>query len=403
MESAGLSEELKHPVILPKKGHVTTLIIRDAHERTAHGGRGITLCELRNRFWIINANSATRFYISRCVACRRLRSKPSEQKMADLPLDRITPEGPFLHCGVDYFGPFLILERRKELKRYGVILTCLASRAVHIETANSLDTDACINALRRFIARRGSVRVLRSDNGTNLVGSERELKQALKELCHEKISETLKREYDADWITWRRNPPTASHMGGVWERQIRTIRAILAGLLRDQGHALDDESFRTFMTEVESIINSRPLTYISDDPDDPEPLTPNHILTMKSKVMMPPPGAFQRADIYLRKRWRRVQYLANVFWTRWRKEYLTNLQGRPKWCRVKRNMKVGDIVLMPEDNVPRGQWRLARIVKVYPDKRNQVRSVQIKTSGSLLDRPVNKLILLFEKEDQNDI
>ena len=256
MESAGLSEELKHPVILPKKGHVTTLIIRDAHERTAHGGRGITLCELRNRFWIINANSATRFYISRCVACRRLRSKPSEQKMADLPLDRITPEGPFLHCGVDYFGPFLILERRKELKRYGVILTCLASRAVHIETANSLDTDACINALRRFIARRGSVRVLRSDNGTNLVGSERELKQALKELCHEKISETLKREYDADWITWRRNPPTASHMGGVWERQIRTIRAILAGLLRDQGHALDDESFRTFMTEVESIINS---------------------------------------------------------------------------------------------------------------------------------------------------
>ena len=152
-KSSGLSEELKHPVILPKKGHVTTLIIRDAHERTAHGGRGITLCELRNRFWIINANSATRFYISRCVACRRLRSKPSEQKMADLPLDRITPEGPFLHCGVDYFGPFLILERPKELKRYGVILTCLASRAVHIETANSLDTDACINALRRFIAR----------------------------------------------------------------------------------------------------------------------------------------------------------------------------------------------------------------------------------------------------------
>ena len=165
-------EDFKHPVILPKKSFIVQLVIRDAHKKVAHAGRGITLNELRSRYWIINANSVVRHFISKCVECRHLRGTTGEQKMADLPEERITSAPPFTYCGVDLFGPFQIKQGRKEVKRYGVLFTCLTSRAVHIETADSLETDSFINALRRFIARRGPLREIRSDQGTNIVGAQ---------------------------------------------------------------------------------------------------------------------------------------------------------------------------------------------------------------------------------------
>ena len=395
-----LEEEIKHPVIIPRRGHFTDLIIRHTHENTAHGGRGLTMNELRNRYWIINGNSAVRYYISKCVKCRRLRARVNEQKMADLPKERGASAPPFTFCGVDYFGPFSVKEGRKEVKRYGVVFTCMASRAVHIETAVSLETDSFINALRRFIARRGPVREIRSDRGTNLVGAEKELNLALKEMNHEEIQKSLLRHNTSWCITWKRNPPTASHMGGVWERQIKSIRSILSALIREHSKMLDDESLRTLLVEVECIINSRPLTFPSSDPNDLDPLTPNHILTMKAKVVMPPPGCFQRSDMYLRKRWRRIQYLANLFWSRWRKEYLQSLQKRSKWSDVERNLHVGDVVLIMDDKVPRNHWMMARVVVVYPDSKGLVRSARVKTSFSELDRPISKLVLLLANEDQ---
>ena len=118
----------------------------------------------------------------------------------------------------------------------------------------------------------------------------------------------------ADWIIhWKQNPPAASHMGGVWERQIRSVRSILSALMREYGHALDDESFRTLLTEVECIINSRPLTVPSSEPGDLDPLTPSHLLTMKSKVVLPPPGDFQKADVYLRRRWKEFSICPTSF------------------------------------------------------------------------------------------
>ena len=235
------AKEFKHPVILPKKDHITTLVIRYAHEKMAHAGRGITLSEIRSNYWIINANSAVRGYITNCVNCRKYRGIGGQQKMADLPKCRITPEAPFTYCAVDFFGPFLIKEGRKELKRYGAIFTCLSSRAVHIETANSLETDTFINVLRRFVARRGPIREIYSDQGTNLMGAERELKQASENLDDDKLQHYLTTKCNADWvIKWRRNPPAASHIGGAWERQIRTIRSILRPLMHEHGHTIDD-------------------------------------------------------------------------------------------------------------------------------------------------------------------
>ena len=173
---------------------------------------------------LIKVNTAVRHVISKCVFCRRNYSRPNEQKMADLPKNRISPAPPFTYTGVDYFGPFIIREGRKEVKRYGALFTCLVSRAVHIEVVSSLESNSFILALRCFIARRGPVREVRSDNGTNCVGVGNELLQAIEEIDHEEIRVKLLKE-NIDW--WIFNPSAASHMGGVWERQIRTTRKIL--------------------------------------------------------------------------------------------------------------------------------------------------------------------------------
>ena len=135
--------------------------------------------------------------------------------MAGLPNDRTLDGPPFTNCGIDMFGPFLIKEGRKELKRYGALFTCLDSRAIHIECTCSMDTVSFIQALRQFIARRGNIRVLRSDNGSNFVRAQKELGNVFKEMDHQKIQYFLQ-NIDTDYIIWHRNPPASSHMGGVW-------------------------------------------------------------------------------------------------------------------------------------------------------------------------------------------
>ena len=190
------------------------------------------------------------------------------KKMFDLPPDRGSMAPPFTFTGIDFFGPFIVKQGRKELKHYGVIFTCLASRAVHIETAKSLDTDSFIHSLRRFLARRGPVTQIRSDNGTNFIGAQRELRAALDEMKDDVVKRMLMKQN----IQWIFNPPAGSHFGGIWERQIRTVRKVLSQLSREFGDQLDEESFRTLMCEVEAIVNSRPLTSISTDIDDKNPL-----------------------------------------------------------------------------------------------------------------------------------
>ena len=416
IKRANVPLELKNPVILPRKGHVTEMIIRYYHNKVSHMGRGITHNEIRQRgYWIIGGSSAVSHVISRCVERKRKRGHLLNQKMEDLPQDRLEEVPPFTYCGVDFFGPFAIKEKRSIVKRYGVIFTCLGSRGVHLETANSLTTSSFINALSRFLNRRGPVRNIRSDQGTNFVGASNELKNALKEMDEEKISAYL-HENSCEWIPFQFNVPHASHMGGVWERQIRTVREAIQSTLMKAGDQLDDEAFRTFITEAENIINSRPLS-VSNlcSPDAPEPLTPNHLLTMKSKIVLPPPGNFQREDLYCRKQWRRVQFLTNEFWSRWRQEFLQNLQTRQKWIHPKRNVKINDIVISKEDSGIRNQWPLARVYEVYPSEDGQVRKCKILMGDKSLDnhgkrqskpvylqRPVHKLVLLLAAGDQEE-
>ena len=185
---ADLNDETKFPIILPRDGHITKLLVQHFHEACLHQGRTTTLNEIRSHgYWIIGGTSSVSCYILSCVRCRKLRSSPQSQKMSDLPEDRLHQVPPFTYCAVDYFGPWIIKEKRKELKRYGVLFTCMASRAIHLEAAHSLETDSFINALRHFICHQGPIRQMRSDQGTNFVGVKKELKEALGELDHDKI------------------------------------------------------------------------------------------------------------------------------------------------------------------------------------------------------------------------
>ncbi|XP_074656689.1 uncharacterized protein LOC141909905 [Tubulanus polymorphus] len=187
-----LSESSKHPIILPKNGHITDLIVRFYHDIYAHRGREYTLSKIRLKFWVVNGKSAVWRTISKCINCRKRNAKLSQQKMSDLPPDRVSPDKPpFSFVGLDYFGPFLVKRGRVREKRYGCIFTCLASRSVHLEVCHSLDTDSFISGLRRFIARRGQPEKIRSDNGTNLVGGQRELKDAINNWNQDKIQEFL--------------------------------------------------------------------------------------------------------------------------------------------------------------------------------------------------------------------
>ena len=211
LSRAAMPEEVKHPCILPKGHVVTRLILQEIHENKGHTGRNGMLSQFRQKYWATGANSTARSIVNRCVICRRQYGKAQHQKMADLPQDRVVPDdAPFTKVGVDYFGPFEVKVGRSMVKRYGIIFTCLTTRAIHLEVGDSLNTDSCINAIRRFISRRGQVQEIRSDNGSNLVSAQKELRAEINKWNQSKIANACLQKQ----VQWIFNPPTGSHFGG---------------------------------------------------------------------------------------------------------------------------------------------------------------------------------------------
>ena len=393
--------EVSHPVILPRDSQYSLLVVRECHEKIQHQGMMFTMHRVRDEgYWVIGLRGKASRVVRQCAKCIRKRGIPQAQRMADLPAERLEPSPPFTYCGVDCFGPFPVKDGRKEAKRYGLIVTCLASRAVHIEMLVDMSTDAFMMALRNVIALRGDIRLIRCDQGTNFVGASRELKRALNEMDPGSISYKLL-ELNCEF---KFNPPAASHRGGVWERQIRTIRSVLSSMLSST-RPLSSDALRTFLYEAAAIVNSRPLSVESlEDSNSPVPLSPNSILTQKHSAILPPPGVFVEADLYVRQRWRAVQLHANEFWRRWRRSYLASLQSRRRWQDEKENLKQGDVVILTDEQVERSLWRLAKVIEAIPDQDGLVRTVRLlvapaKDSASAatpteLVRPVQKLILL---------
>ena len=386
----------KHQVILSNKHPISDLIIRHTHETHHHFGRNATLSHIRERYWIVKGRSKVKKMLKDCFVCKRETIKTKHPIMADLPKERVdVGSHTFENVGVDYFGPIFVKQNRKtrrtsgQAKRYGCVFTCMTTRALHLELAGDLSTDSFILALRRFRARRGNPRLIRSDNGTNFVGAEREIREALSRWDQNKIRKELS-NYN---IEWKFNPPLAPWMGGAMEAMVKLTKKALRSTIKER--VLTEEALHTFLLEVESTINSRPITPLSDDINDFEALTPNHFLLGRPSLNIP---IVEETQYNLRSKWQKVQSCFDLFWKRWIKEYLPTITERAKWRHPIRNIKEGDLVVVGEKDVPRYRWPLARVVTVVTSDDGVTRIAKIKTSnGSIYTRPTGSLGLLEEE------
>ena len=388
LENANMHNDSKHQIILPGNHQVTRILIRSYHEANAHMGPHHILSLIRQKYWILPGLKSVKSVVSKCLQCKKQQQRPETQQMGQLPVERLEPDKPpFTYTGVDFFGPMYVKSGRKQLKRYGCLFTCLCTRAVHIEITHSLNTDSFISALQRFESRRGRPEKIFSDNGTNLTAGEKELRESIQTWNQSHIS----RHCTQKGIAWHFNPPYASHMGGVWERLVRSFKVALKSVVREQ--ILCDEALATLATEVEKVLNDRPITQVSNDHRDPQPLSPNNLLLLRPSMCFPP-GLFERDDNYCRRWWRQVQYLANIFWRRWLKEYLPTLQVRQKWHNSRRNLAVNDLVLVCDVTSTRGHWPLGLVQEVSKGRDGLVRSCRVRVNGTVKVRPITKLCLL---------
>nr|XP_044248764.1 uncharacterized protein LOC123002519 [Drosophila takahashii] len=378
----------KDRVVLPSSSPITQLIIAELHAKLLHANHETLINELRQSFWIPKLRPTVARLRRSCQICKNRQAAPRPPRMADLPYPRLAAfHRPFSYTGVDYFGPLLVTVRRSSEKRYGVLFTCLSTRAIHLEVAYSLTADSCILAVRNFIARRGRPVELWSDNGTNFQGASTELRRALDVL--DKVQ--LEREFTGPEMKWKFIPPASPHMGGAWERLVRSVKVALYSILSSARPS--DELLRGALMEVEMIVNSRPLTYIPVKDENEEALTPNHFLLGSSSGSKPATEPTVEGML-LKRSWMASQQLADMFWKRWLLEYLPVITRRGKWCHDSKPLEAGDIVYVCDPGNPRSSWPKGRILSVKLSADGQVRSATVKTISGVYVRPATKLAVL---------
>ncbi|UYV77640.1 hypothetical protein LAZ67_15001798 [Cordylochernes scorpioides] len=351
------SEHLRRPFLLPHKHPLVDLMIREEHLRNNHAGTHILIFDQR----------------------------PIKISCAPLPNDRTEPLGIFKVVGIDLAGPLYLKDGSKV---WMVLFTCAVYRAIHLEMVSSLETDSFILALSRFIGRRGRPSNIYSDNGTNLVGT-RNLFARLK--WDKIVKETQKQR-----ISWKLNPPTAAWWGGFWERMIRMIKNLLRKIL---GHRkLNYEQLETCLIEVESTINKRPLTYITKNSDDLIPLTP--AMFLQDRTTHFPEIEKNTADTFRRKQ-RGLQQMKRELRQRFRKEYLGLLvqKGKEGSGFI---LRIGEIVLIGNEDQKRIDWPMAKIEKLIPGRDGKIRVARVKTTRGMLMRPIQEIYPL-EVTSEEDI
>lgn len=375
-----LTDTYKNPTILDGNHPITRLLVMKYHTDCGHGNHQTVMNELRQRYYITSLRNTVKITNRTCQWCRVHKATPLLPPTGDLPVERLQHrQYPFTCTGVDYFGPVQITVGRRQEKRWIALYTCLTTRAIHLEIASSLSTDSMLLSLRRMIARRGTPKVLYSDNGTNFIGADKEMS---------KVAEQRQ-------ITWKRIPAGAPHMGGAWERMVLTVKTALIATLRSRQPR--EEVLHTLLLEAEHLVNSRPLTGVSLDPDDAESLTPNHFLIGRSNGA-PRPGEFNDRDLVGPATWRTAQRMADMFWSRWLTEYLPTIAPRYNTGSSEfQNPSPGDIVLIIDSSLPRGVWPRGEIVKVYPGPDKKVRTVEVRTTAGVLKRPTSRLIKITKK------
>lgn len=391
-------EDFINPIILPNCHYVVKLLLQSYHEKFHHQNHDTVLHEIQQRFSITSLRTALKKIRSACQFCKNAVAAPAVPVMANLPKARLTPfTQPFTYIGIDYFGPYFVAVGRNRSKRWGVLITCLNTRAVHLDICESLSTDSCICAIKRFMSRRGQPLEIYSDQGTNFKGTHNELRDAVLNLDQQKLAS----EFTTSSMQWNFNPPLAPHMGGVWERLVRSVKMALSYALSNSTRTPREELLRTMICEAEFIVNSRPLTYIPLDSETAEVLTPNHFI-MGSSNGVRSFGTNTNDATVLSENWKRSNQLINHFWKRWIREYLPIIRRRSKWFVDVRELEVGDIVVMVEDNYEKHLWRKAKVLEVTKSRDGHVRKATVQTaSQNIYERAAAKLAILDVRKDCN--
>lgn len=393
IENSQFDFEKKHPIVLCAKHHLTIILLRSEHFRLHHAGPQHLMFSIREKYWPIGGRTLARKIVHECVRCFRVKPRQQNVIMGMLPQDRLRPSPPFFACGVDYAGPVLIKDKKgrgnKKIKAYISLFVCFSTKAVHLELVTELTKDAFIAAFRRFVARRGKPNKMFSDNGTNFVGAKNEL---------ELLGEFLRNNSDhlidfaaQQGIEWHFIPAFAPHFGGIWEAGVKSCKVHLKRVLANA--CLTYEDLCTVLNEIEAILNSRPLTPMSSDPNDCSSLTPSHFLIGKPVTSLPDPDVQGIPETRL-SHYQRLQQIQQHFWSRWALEYVSELQVLQKWHTSQLQLKIGMLVIIKQDNIPPLQWCMGRVVELHPGRDGIARVATIKTANGHIKRALSKICVL---------
>ena len=381
-------------ILLPKEHALSWLIARYCHESGGHLGILASVAKVRATYWIIGIHRIMRNIISRCVKCKKKLMSMCGQVMSPLPIERLQPSPPFTNICVDYFGPYEVrgeVQKRVRGKCYGVILTCMAVRAVHIDVASNLSTDAFLQVLRRFASIRGWPQKIFSDGGTQLVGASRELKEQISGLDWEQIREHGHRHQ----VEWKFSPGDAPWYNGTAEALVKSTKRALEAAVGDAVLAFSE--LQTCMFEAAQLVNQRPIGVLPSTPDDGTYLCPNDMLLGRASSSVPQGPFKERTSRKHRQDF--IQAIISAFWKRWSREVFPNLVVQPKWHTERRELQRGDVVLVQDSNSVRGKWKLALVKDPLVSKDTRVRRVRLSyrtPEGSVqeVERAVQRLILL---------
>jgi hypothetical protein len=345
-------------------------------------------------------------FIEKGLTCARIRGVRAQQLMGQLPASRVTPSLVFGNTGVDYAGPVSLKFNQgrgtRFYKGWVAVFVCFSTSAIHLEVATDYSSEAFIKAYKRFISRHGICKTLRSDCGTNFKGADVLLKKLFDQSTHQ--FKELQRLLTNDGTRWIFNPPGAPHMGGKWEAAVKSVKHHLRRTIADT--VLTYEDFSTLLAQVEAILNSRPLSALSDDPEDMSALTPGHFIRGAALTTIPEPTLSHLPDSRL-SHLQRIQARLQTFWDRWSTECLQAHQLTSKWKHSHNDIKQGSLVLLTDERYPPSKCPLARVTQIHPGVDGLTRVVTIKTATATLTRPVTKLALLpistYEENSDNSL
>nr|CAI5845055.1 unnamed protein product [Callosobruchus analis] len=394
LKNSNESFERRHPIILPKGHILTKLILTHEHVRLLHCGVQALLSNVRERYWPIAGRNVCKDVVRKCITCFKCKPRDLRYFMGDLPEVRVNTFSVFSNVGTDFGGPFYVKDRKtrgaKITKAYLCIFICMSTKAIHIELVSELTTEAFLATLKRFISRRGKPHSIFSDNGLNYVGANNELKKIYEflSLQHENIANRLAVEK----IKWSFIPARSPTFGSIWEAGIKSVKHHIRRVIGNK--ALTFEEFATVLTQIEAVLNSRPLCPLSEDPDDVNALTPGHFIIGKNLTSLPEYNINAIAENRLTK-WQHMQQMVQHYRQRWRKEYLSELQSRMKWKqRYPELLKIGSLVVVKEDKSPPCSWPLGRVVALYPGQDGFTRVVKLKLKSGEVTRAINRICVL---------